>query len=243
MLLVDIDRYAAAQANLEDAAAACGGVAVPDVQQRFVWHGTRKADPAVVAMHPRGLDLRVSKHGTLGRGVYVAENPLYAIHYGHFLETSAEEVAAHPANQPFDEDTYDSERDKHVYRGKWHVCSVREAGRRPVWFSPKIARPNMCACMYMDGLQVEMLLCRVLTGREKEVGCVDDLGATYAHVVKLEGGLHDSLVGTTKLCGGSRIWAVYDSAQVYTSYIVTVQIVVPCHPVTACGTVYPCGCV
>ena len=66
-----VGSYTATKANLQEAA-----LGVPP-EEKLLWHGTRSVDPQIVATDPTGLDPRLGRPGSfLGRGVYVAENPL-----------------------------------------------------------------------------------------------------------------------------------------------------------------------
>ncbi len=112
------------------------------------------------------------------------------------------------------------------------MCVLQLRARRhfslTTCLSPFPRHPPSC-------LQLEVLLCRALVGRAEDVG-----DKPCSHLAMPNPG-YDSVTGTSTLCGGTRMWAVYNNAQVYTAYIVRLQLATPCHPSTNCLAVHQCG--
>lgn len=67
--------------------------------------------------------------------------------------------------------------------------------------------------MVVCALQGKVLLCRVSVGRALDVAA-----ETRPEFVMPPDG-YDSVTGTSSLCGGTRMWALYDSAQVRVRFL------------------------
>jgi hypothetical protein len=90
--------------------------------------------------------------------------------------------------------------------------------------------------------QIELLLCQVLIGMAHDMGELDALDKAHsARVARKPLAAADSMTGTSTMLGGTRMWAVYDSSQVYPAYIVRIQVASPCHPSAKCDPLYKCG--
>ncbi len=50
---------------------------------RFLFHGTRFADPLIIATGKVGLDVNFSRVGSYGRGIYFADNAEYSNTFKH----------------------------------------------------------------------------------------------------------------------------------------------------------------
>jgi len=48
----------------------------------MLWHGTRQTDPKTIVKSEYGLDMRFSKAGNYGNGIYFADNSSYS-HHGY----------------------------------------------------------------------------------------------------------------------------------------------------------------
>ena len=52
---------------------------------KLLFHGTYKTDPVLIYNSEDGLDIRFSKEGYYGQGIYFAEDPAYSDVYGYVI--------------------------------------------------------------------------------------------------------------------------------------------------------------
>jgi hypothetical protein len=84
----------------------------------------------------------------------------------------------------------------------------------------------------MQRSRVQLLLCRTLLGR------VCDMGTAVNPALTRPPAGHDSVSGLTNAAGGTRMWTVYNNAQCFTAFVVTLSMCVPCGvlpPSILCG--------
>ncbi len=48
---------------------------------KVLWHGTRRSDPSLFYKGEEGFDIKYSREGMWGRGIYFAENAKYSFDY------------------------------------------------------------------------------------------------------------------------------------------------------------------
>jgi hypothetical protein len=56
---------------------------------RWLWHGTRDADPAAIMRDGGGLKVEFSRGGRFGRAIYFADSIGYAMHFAHVLPSES----------------------------------------------------------------------------------------------------------------------------------------------------------
>jgi hypothetical protein len=56
---------------------------------KHLFHGTSATDPSLIYKSESGLDMRFSKPGMYGKGIYFAENSSYSDGYAYFKNNSS----------------------------------------------------------------------------------------------------------------------------------------------------------